>query len=178
MAVDANSYGTVAGIEAMVGDIPLNTSTARTFSTTTVPTLAQVEGFIDDVADEINNTLEFVGYTVKVSSTDNPYAYGLLIRANNAGAAVMVLGSVPAEAYSSPNEDVPGQGRKAHLDSILRRALKTIRDEELSAAKISTGTRLSDLKIGSATDSDGNTKKPMFTRAWTDYPSSRSLTKE
>jgi hypothetical protein len=178
MAVDSASYGTVAGVEALVGDIPLNTSTARTFSTTTVPTLAQVESFIDDVADELNSSLDFIGYTVPVVTGDDPYAFGFLARGNNCGAAAMVLDSVPAEAYSVPGDEGPAQGRKNHFESILRRVIKAIEEERISATRATSGSRLSSLKFGSEKDSDGNTKKPFFTRAMSDFPSSRSLVKE
>ena len=176
MAVDVNSYGTILGVQSLVGDIPLNTTTARTFSTTTVPTLAQVEAYIDDVADELNSCLSDIGYIVPVVSATDPFAFGLLKRANNAGAAAMVLDSVPAESYVTPGDETPARGRKEHFEQILRRVLKRITNETIAATKASGGTRLGDFTVGSSTDSDGNTKKPIFTRSKTDFPSSRSLT--
>ena len=176
MAVDGNSYGTVAAVESLVGDIPVNTVTARTFSTSTIPTTAQVEAFIDDVADELNSCLSFIGYTTPVVLATDPFAYGLLARANNAGAAAMVLDSVPAESYAVPGDETPARGRKEHFESILRRVLKRITDETIAATKASGGTRLSDFRIGSEKDSDGETNKPIFTRKKSDFPGSRSLT--
>jgi len=178
MAVDGDSYGTVAGVEALVGDIPINTSTARTFSTTTTPTTAQVEGFIDDVADEINSALTNAGYTVPIVVGTDPYGFGFAKRANDAGAAAMVLDSVPNESWAMPNEEAPAQTRKGHLDGVLRRFLKVVKDETLAASKASGGSQLGDLTIGSEKDSSGNTNLPMFTRGMSSYPGSRSLTKE
>ena len=174
MALDADTYGTIADVEALVGDIPLNTTTARTFSITTTPTLAQAEGYLDEVAAELNSALEFVGYTIPVKVADDKSAFNLLARANNAGASVLVLDSIPAEAYQG--DEPPSQGRRGNLDSILKRILKLIYDEKLPATKSGTGTRLDAVKIGSELDSDGDTKKPIFTRAMSDFPSSRSLT--
>jgi len=175
MAVDSDSYGTVAGVESVVGDIPINTTNARNFSATTVPSLAEVEAFVDDVASELNDALSFVGYTVPVVVGADKHAHGFLARANNAGAAVMVLDSLPAEAYAVPGDEIPAQGRKQHLQAIFLRALKRINEEKLSATKDSGGTRLGDLRIGSEKDSEGRTNKPLFTRSLTDAPSTRSL---
>ena len=86
MSVDSNTYGTVVGLERMIGDIV----DSRTFSGSTVPTVTEAEAALDAIADVINARLDVAGYTVKVDSTTYPYAYGLLQEANNNGANAVV----------------------------------------------------------------------------------------
>ena len=93
MAVHADAYGTVARVEALVGDVVAS----RTFSTTTTPTKAQVEDIISDVGHELNNYLKTFGYTAPATSTDT-YAHAQLIAANNGEAAARVLATTPTAA--------------------------------------------------------------------------------
>lgn len=172
MAVDADTYGTVAKVQSMVGDLV----SGRVFSVTSNPTLVQIEGFLDDTAAELNSALTFSEYTVPVVVGTDKAAFNYLLMVNSCGAAVLALNFLPAEAYSSPGEESPAQGRKQSFEKIYERALKTIRDRKLSAAKATGGSLLADLKIGSEKDSDGDTKNPLFKRSTTDFPSSRSLT--
>lgn len=177
MAVDADSYGTVARVEAIVGDIAANATDPREFATTTIPTLEQVEGFIDDVASELNVALINAGYTSPVVVGTDKAAFNYLRHANSCGAVLLVLDSLPLDAYETPNPGGPPTGRRGHCQNVYLAALRIIEQERLTADRATGGTHLSDLKVGSATDSDGNTNKPIFKRGDTDYPSSRSLTK-
>lgn len=63
-------YAAVADVQAL-----LNTSsgTGLTIGTGSVPTTAQVEGFLDQVAAEINSVLAGIGYSVPVSGTNDIY---------------------------------------------------------------------------------------------------------
>ena len=84
MAVGANSYGTVARVQSRVGDLV----DSQAFTTTTKPTLAQVEELIDDVASLMNAELRAAGYTVPVANSgDDVEAFAWLRAANSAGAA-------------------------------------------------------------------------------------------
>lgn len=174
MAVDANTYGTVAKIQARVGDI---SDESRAFTATTTPTVTEVEGFLDEIAAELNVRLNNSGYTVPVAVGDDAIPHAYLVYANVMGASVLVLDSLPSEASSTIEAEGVPQGRKQHFQQAYLAALKLIDDEKLGATRASGGSRLGDLTIGSSTDSDGNVTKPFFTRAMTDYPSSRSLTK-
>lgn len=60
MAINANSYGTVLGVAALARRW---TNAAGTFDTTTKPTLAQVESWIDQNSGTINVTLAGCRYT-------------------------------------------------------------------------------------------------------------------
>lgn len=172
MAVDADTYGTVEKVEGLVSDI----ATGMAFSATSKPTIGEVEQFLDNTASELNVALTFAEYSIPVLLIDDKAAFNYLSYANSCGAAFLVLDALPAEAYTEPGQETPAQGRKQSLEKIFRRALKLVQDRKLPATKTSDGSLLSDLFIGSSEDSEGNTKKPIFTRGFADFPSSRSLT--
>ena len=176
MAVDPDSYSTVARVETLVGDIPINVGDPREFSLTTLPTIAQVEAFIDNVAAEINNTLAHVGYVNHILVGDDKAAFNYIRYANDCGAALQVLDMMPMEAYQGIQDSNQVTGRRGHFQNVYLAALRAIRDEKLSATRLSGASRLGDLRIGSELNSDGETKLPMFKRGGTDNPSSRSLT--
>ena len=171
MAVGANTYGSVAGVERLVGDVVAG----RTFGVSTTPTTAQVEAELDAVAFDLNRELEAAGYTIKVDSVSYPTAYGFLTAANEYGAAARVLGMVPIGSYNSGTEEI-GTSRAQMYEHHLKHALKMIRQGQLKAGRdqspmewVGTGSRL---------DDDGNVKKPLFTRAMSDYPGTRSLVED
>lgn len=169
MAVGANSYGTVAKVEAMVGDLVAS----RTFAVSTTPTLAQVESFIDERASELNVALAYSGYTVPVDSDNDPTTHEWLAYINSVGASLSVLSALPAMSWAEPGEEIPSQGRRQYYENIWRSAIKRIESQRLSAS--GSGHRSNELKAGSAQDSSGNTKNPIFTRSLTDFPGSRTL---
>ena len=164
MAVGSSTYGTVARVEARVGDVV----EGRKFAGSTVPSLPQVEMILDDVAARINSELLVNGYTVPVSSTDDPHPYAWLQGANSAGAAAIVLNMLPGEALDPDIPDpirVRRQGLWAELDAVL----KAIREGRFPATRTATA-RMTPAFAGSQEDADGEVKKPVFTRDLTDYP--------
>ena len=170
MAVDANTYGTVARVEALVRDIPDGGS----FTTGTTPKLAEVEQFLDDVADEINEALRAAGYTVPVATASpDTESNGRLVRVNTFGAAATVIGMYPTEAFNPDNPDM--KNRMDYFEGRLTKLLEDIRDKKL-AATFTTG-KLKRVFAGSQEDKDGNEKLPVFTRDVTDYPGARALTR-
>jgi hypothetical protein len=173
MAVDANTYGTVAGVQRLIGDIV----DSRTFSGSTVPTLTQAEAELDAVAMEINAYLDTFGYTVPVVDADWPTAYGYLKAANEYGAAARLLGTIPSHAFD-PDEDIVevGQTRAQMYESYLSRLLKKIEKRQLRAAMWKYP--LNTVYSGSRLDSDGNVKLPLFTRTRDEYPGIRTLTED
>lgn len=66
MAIAANSYGSVADVAALTRRFTNNGS----FDTTTVPTLTQVERFIDVVSGTLNIALSGEGFTIPVTQAD------------------------------------------------------------------------------------------------------------
>lgn len=171
MAVDTNTYAEHEDVERLIGDIVED----REFTEDTVPSLAQVESELDNVAADLNRELDQVGYTVPVSETDYPTAYAYMKAANAYGAAAVLLSTVPAEGYE-PTEEVesPATTRAQTYGNKLKSALKAIRESRLRAGRRTR--RLENLHAGSAEDDEGNIKQPIFTRGEDDYPGRRSLT--
>jgi len=66
MPVGANSYGTAADVAALCRVY----TNAGAFDTTTVPTLANVEGFIDQISALVNTALAAQGFAVPVTQPD------------------------------------------------------------------------------------------------------------
>lgn len=158
MAVGANTYGTVVRVETLVGDLV----PSRDFTTSTIPTEAQVEQALDDVAAEINVELEWAGYTVPVASSTNATAHAYLVAANSAGAAARVMTMVPGLGFSEFGDtESPATTRRQSLQQQLDRCIKRIREHRLVAAGVG---RLDDFRVGGEKDQDGNTKLPIFRR--------------
>lgn len=167
MALDANTYGTVAGVERLIGDIVAS----RTFSESTVPTLAQAEAELDNVAADLNSALDVMGYTVPVDETNYAYAYGFLKAANEYGAAARLLGTIPTEAYDPDEQMVDTGATRAQMyERYLNQALKRIWDRKLKAG-MSTG-RFSKMKSGP------QDKDPLYRRRMGEYPGARILPTE
>ena len=171
MAVGAYTYGTVEGIQRLIGDIV----SSRTFSASTVPSSSQVEQELDNVAAEINAELDVNGYIVIINGTSYPHAYGLAKAANEYGAAARLLSTIPSESYD-PAEQVEeiGESRPQQYEKLLNRFISRIRKKQLRSGM--RKGRLSNVFAGSQEDDDGYTKKPLFTRDMDSYPYSRSLT--
>jgi hypothetical protein len=67
MAIGANSYGSVAEVEALV---PRYATNSGAFSASTRPTTTQVEKFIDRVSGIVNALLAEQGFDIPVDDTD------------------------------------------------------------------------------------------------------------
>lgn len=171
--VDANTYGTVAGVERLIGDIVAD----RTFAEDTVPSLAECEASLDAIADVINAQLDYKGYTVPVDETTYPYAYGLLEEANNNGAAARLLGTIPTQSYLPDEEAEEGGTTRAQMyERYLNQVLKAIDDGKVRAA-MRKGI-MDDFRVGASKDEDGNLKEPLFRRRMDEYPGARALSTE
>lgn len=173
MAVGDNTYGSVAGVEKLVGDLV----DSRTFSGSTVPTTTQVESVLDDMAMDLNRELEVAGYTVPVVEADDATAYGFLAAANNYGAAAIILGMLPTGAYN-PEEDIEAGGttRQEMYSRRFNHALSVIAKHKLKAGRDTH--RLERMYAGQRLDSEGLEKKPFFTRTLHEYPGSRTTAEE
>jgi hypothetical protein len=72
MAVGANSYGSVAEVQAL-------TPRYGVYSTTTRPTLAQVENFIDKISATLNVILAGAGFAIPIVQADAKAACAQII---------------------------------------------------------------------------------------------------
>jgi len=66
MAVGANSYGTVAEVEALTKRYTVE----GVYTTTSLPTILNVEAFLDRVSSILNVLLAEAGFTIPVSQAD------------------------------------------------------------------------------------------------------------
>lgn len=64
------TYAAVADVQAL---LPSASSTGITISGTSSPSTTQVEGFLDQVAAEINSVLVQIGYSVPVTGSNDIY---------------------------------------------------------------------------------------------------------
>lgn len=174
MSVGTYTYGTVAKVEALVGDVVAS----RTFGTGTVPTLAQVEAFLDDTASQVHTALAQGGYAIETKTaltTSAPRAVDWLSLLNIYGAAALVLQTLPYEAQAAALPDAP-PSRGNWFQKRFEDGLERIRKEGFLAIMGLTRTgRYDKVFAGSQEDSDGNEKAPFFSRGMDDYPGSRSL---
>lgn len=169
MAVATNTYSTAARVQRLIRDLV----EGGEFSEATVPTLADIETFLDDTALQLNEAIRSAGYTVPVASTgDDVEANGRLVLANTFGACAMALGMFPHEALDPDNPD--SKNRMDYFQSVFDKAIEDIREQKLAATR--TTDKLGRVFSGSQEDADGNEKLPVFTRKITDYPGSRALT--
>lgn len=165
MAVDSNSYGTVAQVEIFASEVVAS----RTFASGTQPTLSQVEQIIDLVADELNMHLTNSGYTVPVTVGDDPFTFRYLRAANSYGAAAEVLATYPDISYGGPEDSLAPTERRRHFRNQLMRAIAMIDNKTLHQEAMAEST-LNDFKVGAEFDDDGKTKKATFTRSMWDNP--------
>ena len=128
------AYGSIAGVEELVGDIVLS----RTFTSSTTPSTATVQSILDSVEAIINVELKQQGYMSPVASTDVD-AHALLTWANNCGAAARTLSTLPTESFTNTDSGSFGGDRREMLDRELSRTLDRIKKRELPAAKDAAG---------------------------------------
>lgn len=175
MAVDTYTYGSVASVERIVGDIV----DGRKFGSTTVPSLAQVEAGLDEAASMMHLALAAAGYPVDLAATvlsDAPRAHAFLATVNSVGGAAIALDYAPAEAVVPQGEEI-GQTRSQRLWARFNRGIKALEGEGLDALGLTKGSTVADkLVVGSYLNSDGKKKLPLFKRGGLDFPNTRDLT--
>ena len=161
MATNANTYGTVADLERMVGDIV----EGRTFAEDTFPSLAQAEETLDAMAAELNGHLKIMDYTVPVAQARDPEAYEWIKEANSAGAAVRLLNMMPGEALDFDQEE-SSTNRKSSLWAQVRSIMMMIDEGRFPASRTTRRTRY--VKAGA-------TGEPLFRRGMLDLPGTRHI---
>jgi hypothetical protein len=122
MAIAANSYGSAAEVAALCRVY----TNAGAFDTTTVPTLANVEGFIDQISAIANTALAAQGFKIPVSQPDAKRAIDSIVNqlssdmthaANSAGrffseraltGGLSVMASVRKDIYDWVSDNATG----------------------------------------------------------------------
>ncbi|KAF0138174.1 MAG: hypothetical protein FD153_1481 [Rhodospirillaceae bacterium] len=175
MGISSYSFGTVARVEALVGDVVAS----RAFATETTPTLAQVEMFLDDAASEMHSAMAEGGYSLVTAvqlAIDAPRAANWLALLNTYGACAMALQSLPYEAQAAALPDAPpsrGNWFRKRFEDGLERIRKSNALARMGLARMG---RYDKVFAGSQEDEDGNEKLPFFKRGQFDYEGSRDLT--
>lgn len=77
MAIDANSYSSVADVEAMCRHL---LDGHASFTTATNPTTLEVEAFIDDVSSLLNDAIAAAGFTVPISAASPKRSCDIYVR--------------------------------------------------------------------------------------------------
>jgi len=150
-------YGDVTGVAAYVKRL----ASGGTFTTSTTPTLAEVEAFLDQCSDVLNGWLARAGYVIPVTQ---PAAAGVLARYANIGAAGHVELSQRAGGYDANDEN---RRENKFLDMFMM-AEDYITSGALAAlgAAVVSGSLpspVSGLRVGGGTLS-GQALRPMFRR--------------
>lgn len=158
MSLDANSYGTVAGVAAYVQHM---TNAGGTFDTTTQPTITQVESFIDQASDMLNGWLARSRYAIPVTQAD---AVKVLARYANLGAAGLCELSMRSAGYSADDENK----RENKFLKMFEMAEGYIASGALAAlgASVSSSSApppFAGFRVGGATVG-GQGLRPIFTR--------------
>lgn len=157
MALDSNSYGTVAGTAAYVKHL---TNATGTFDTTTAPTLTEVEAFIDQASDVLNGYLARNRYVIPVTHAD---AIKVLARFANLGAAGMCELSLRSGGMTEDENNRQNAFLKLFKEAEAYIASGAL--AALGAGVQSTGVPppLAGLRFGGQTRT-GQALKPIFTR--------------
>src|SRR3972149_2434748 len=100
MTLDANSYGSIAGVQALVPNYNLTSGTR--------PTIAQAESWIDSISGILNSILAEAGFTVPVTDDDVKDALDFFINQEVASICEGVNGS---GRFGPTSKAVGKQGR-------------------------------------------------------------------
>ena len=164
MAIDANTYAEHEDLERRISDLLVG----GLFTTGTRPTLAQAEQMLDDVAAEMNASLESAGYVAPIVVGDDAIAFAYAKSANSAGAAVMAMNIFPSEAWD-PDAPEPTRNRVSGFAAEYKKFITRVEEGKLKATRTTKLT--ANFIVGSARDrATGDLKEPLFDRQGDVYP--------
>jgi hypothetical protein len=116
MAIGANSYGSADGVAAYVRGL----TAAASFSVSTIPTLAQVESWLDEVSAIANTGMKAAGFTIPLTQADAVLALRGMINQYVAQLAELSRGQGRFTSERAQNSSLSPMGtiRKELLDFI------------------------------------------------------------
>lgn len=159
MAIGANSYGDTTEVAHMT---PMHTdSTTKLFTTSTRPTLARVESFVDEVSGIVNLFLAQQGFDIPITQADAVQALSLFVNEEVAGLVEGVNGS----GRFGPTSKAPG-GRFGILYSDVQTFINAVANGFV-ALGVPRPRGVSDGLAYRGVDNNGDAVFPLFTR--TDY---------
>lgn len=137
MTLSANAYGSVAGVAVYVRRLTDNGS----FTAATRPTVAEVEGFLEDQSAILNGWVARAGYSVPITDAMGVRALG---RFANLGAAGLVELTQAASGYDADGEDT----RENRFLAEFAKAESWITSGVLGPTTESPGVGLGGLAVG------------------------------
>ena len=156
MAIRSNSYGSTDAIGSLC---PLYaTATGTKFDTSTQPTLAQVEAYVDQISAVVNTLLAEQGFSIPVLQVEAKLALDLFVNQESAHYAEYANGAGPF---------VPqvGQMRTESPQLIILRDAERFIMEHAGGLELLGATRTRSQTYGlqcRTTDDSGNTLQPPF----------------
>lgn len=156
MAIGANSYGSADGVAAYVRSL----TGAGSFTTSTVPTLAQVESWLDEVSAIANTGMKAAGFTIPLTQSDAVMSLRGMINQYVAQLAELSRGQGRFSSEKAQNSSLSPMGmiRKELLDFI---SINADGWEALGAARSASERN----EIGFRdTDEAGDPTAPIFQR--------------
>lgn len=157
MAIGANSYGTLAGVGALV---PRYSGAGLDFAATTRPNAGQVEAWINQTSAILNAVLATAGFAIPVVQADAALVCANFVTEEVAG----IVESVNVAGKRGPTER---ESRTRPSGGIMQRAitfveLHTAGLERLGATR--TDDKAQNIAYRDA-DERGNATAPLFQRA-------------
>lgn len=147
MAINANSYGTVAGVASFT---PRYSNGAGTFDASTTPTITEVEGWIDQVSGILNTILSDERFSIPVTQADAVRMLAIFV---NQEVAALVEGSHNAGRFG-PTAKNPRAGRFDLIFQDVETFVKRMAGG-LEALGASRGTSQTNLGSTPLTRADG-----------------------
>lgn len=157
MAIGANSYGSTGGVAALT---PRYAAAGGVFDGTTKPTLAQVEGFIDQVSALLNTMLARNGFVIPVTQADCKLTLAMFTNEEVAQIAEGINGS----GRFGPGQKQVGRSRYQLITTDVQEFIdaNAAGFENLGAGR--TTSAMGEVGV-SSTDGSGNDIFPIFQRA-------------
>lgn len=156
MALNANSYGTVAGVASFT---PRYSNGAGTFDDGTKPTITEVEGWVDQVSGILNTILSDERFSIPVDQADAVRMLALFV---NQEVAALVEGSHSAGRFG-PTAKNPRAGRFDLIFQDVEQFVKRMAGglEKMGASRGTTQTNLGSVALtradGYSNDLDADT---------------------
>ena len=154
MGVGANSYGSVAEVEALVKRY----TTAGSFDDDSHPTVTQVEGFIDKVSGLVNVLLAELGFSIPISQADAKLALDLF---------VIEEAAALCEAANSSGRFFSERGREAGAFKAIQEDIEVFIEAHAGGFERLGATRGRSVTYGLDywdTDDAGDDIEPIFSR--------------
>lgn len=142
MAINANSYGSAAGVASFT---PRYSNGSGVFDSGTKPTLAEVEGWIDQVSGILNTILSDERFSIPVTQADAVRMLDLFV---NQEVAALVEGSHNAGRFG-PTAKNPRAGRFDLIFSDVRDFVKTMAGglEAMGASRSTSQTNIGSVAL-------------------------------